>query len=137
MITCLQGAKRVRLRGGSVPVGLLVLLALGLLVAPRGADAQPAAKVFRVGSVFYGFPAEVVPFNEVFQQGLRDLGWVDGQNLTIEWRYAEGRPERLPALVAELLELHMDVLFARGPQAVAAAQQATHTLPIVALDSGH
>src|SRR5207244_3584263 len=70
-------------------------------------------------------------FIESFRQGLRELGYVEGQNIAIEYRFAEGRPERLPALAAELVRLKVDVIVAGGPPAPGAAKQATGTIPIV------
>ena len=68
---------------------------------------------------------------EAFQQGLRDLGYVEGQNLVMEYRYAEGRDERLPELAAELVRLQVEVIVAGGSRATRAAQPATRTIPIV------
>ena len=82
-------------------IGLLVTLALALFVAPLMADAQQPTKVYRVGRLSAGSPPEVSPFvqrtAEAFRQGLRELGHVEGQNLVLTWRFAEGRLERLPA----------------------------------------
>ena len=68
---------------------------------------------------------------EAFRQGLRDLGYVEGQNLVIEWRWAEGRDERLPDLAAELVQLQVEVIVVGGVAAIRAAQHATSTIPIV------
>ena len=68
---------------------------------------------------------------EAFWQGLHDLGYVEGQNLVMEYRYAEGKAERLPALAAELVRLPVDVIVAGGTAAIRAAQHATRTIPIV------
>jgi putative ABC transport system substrate-binding protein len=101
-----------------------------LLAAPLVAEAQQAAKVARIGylaSNLAAFPH----LQEAFRQGLRDLSYVEGGNVVIEYRDAEGKPERLRALAAELVALTVDVIVAPGtPQAVA-AKQATRTLPIV------
>lgn len=92
-------------------VGCIVTLALSLLVAPLAADAQQATKVHRVGRLNGGSPpSSPDPSLEAFRQGLRDLGYVEGQNLVIEDRYAEGRAERLPDLAAELVRLKVDVI---------------------------
>jgi ABC-type uncharacterized transport system substrate-binding protein len=111
-------------------VGLLVLLALGALLAPGVADAQPT-HVHRIGRLSTGSRLSEQPIVEPFLQGLRDFGYVEGHNLVIEQRYAEGQVERLPALAAELVQLQVEVLVARGDAAVRAAQHATHTIPIV------
>ena len=109
-------------------IGLIVALALGILVAPLAADAQPAGKVYRIGYLGM-FPAP--PGREAFLQGLRDLGWIEGQKITIEYRYADGRLEQLPDLVAELVRLKVDLIVAVSPQPVQAAKEATTTVPIV------
>ncbi len=108
---------------------IVATLALVVLAAPLTADAQQLAKAARIG--FLGTATAVPAYIEAFRQGLRDLGYVEGQNITIEFREAGGRPERLPDLAAELLRLKVDVLVARGTQAILAAKQATSTIPIV------
>jgi putative tryptophan/tyrosine transport system substrate-binding protein len=112
--------------------GLLVTLALTILMAPYGGAAQQ--RVARVGllTAGSGLPAT----REVFRQSLRDLGYVEGHNLTLAERQAGGLPERLPALAAELVQGEPDVIVALGPSALRAAQQATRTIPIVMLVGG-
>jgi ABC-type uncharacterized transport system substrate-binding protein len=106
-------------------------LALSVLALPLAAEAQPAAKVARIGYLALNF-ASGRNLTEAFRQGLRDFGYVEGRNLVIEIRSAEGKPERLPALAAELVALKVDVIVvAGGALAVLAAKQATRTLPIV------
>src|SRR5690348_2592291 len=107
---------------------VLALLALG--AAPLAAEAQKAAKVARIGFLS-GCLACGPHLPEAFRQGLRDLGYVEGQNLVIEYRDAEGKLERLPALAAELVALKVDVILAAGEAHARAAKQATGTLPIV------
>ncbi len=98
--------------------------------APLAAEAQQAAKVARIR--FLGAYVAVAGRLEVaFRQGLRDLGYVEGRNLVIEYRGAEGKVERLPALAAELVALEVDVIVAPTTPAALAAKQATRTLPIV------
>src|SRR5262249_3369280 len=97
------------------PVGLVATLALALLVAPLAANAQPPGKVFRVGVLQPDAPGSQV--FQVLKQRLQELGYVEGQNLAIEARGAEGQFERLPSLAAELVRLHVDVIFANGPEA--------------------
>src|SRR5215470_4103536 len=102
-----------------------------LLAAPLAAEAQQAGKVARIGLL----SLNLVPnrhLGEAFRQGLRDLGYVEGRNVVIEYRDAEGKPERLPALAAELVALKVDVIVTGGgtPPALA-AKQATKTIPIV------
>jgi putative tryptophan/tyrosine transport system substrate-binding protein len=111
---------------------LLALLVLGILVAPFRTDAQPAGKVYRIGRLSAGSPSlESKAREEAFRQGLRELGYVEGQNLVTEYRYAEGSAERLPDLAAELVRLQVDVIVAGGTAAIHAAQGATRTIPIV------
>jgi putative ABC transport system substrate-binding protein len=114
-------------------IGCLVTLTLSLLAAPLLAVAQPAGQMRRIGMLRAGMTSTDSERNfEAFRQGLRDLGWVEGQNLTIEYRAAEGQVERLSALVAELLQLQVEVLVtAGGLSATFAAKAATSTLPIV------
>ena len=106
-------------------------LAGGLLVAPLAAEAQQAAKVPRIGWLATT-PAGNLRAPEAFLQGLRDLGYVEGRNLMIEYRDAEGKPERYPVLAAELVALKVDVIVtAGGTPAALAAKEATRTIPIV------
>jgi putative ABC transport system substrate-binding protein len=109
---------------------LLALLALLVLGATTLADAQQAAKIARIGYLGYN-RANLPQLREAFRQGLRDLGYVEGRNLVIEYRYAEGKFERFPALAAELVALKVDVIFAPTTPHALAAKQATRTLPIV------
>ena len=107
-----------------------ITLLLGGLFNPVAAEAQQAAKVARIGFLS-GCLACGPHVPEAFRQGLRDLGYVEGQNLVIEYRDAEGKLERLPALAAELVALKVDVILAAGEPHALAAKQATGTLPIV------
>jgi len=112
------------------PIGLVATLALAVLVAPLSANAQPPGKGFRVGLLLplsFGLPG-----HQAFQQRLQELGYIEGQNLTLEVRGAEGKLDRLPGLAAELVRLNVDVIIASGPQAtLRAARGATDTIPIV------
>jgi ABC-type uncharacterized transport system substrate-binding protein len=110
-------------------------LAGGLIAAPLAAEAQPAAKVARIGYLT-GNLAGNPNLPEVFRQGLRDLGYVEGRNLAIEYRSSEGKRERLPALASELVALKVDVIVATSTPAALAAKQATRTLPIVFVGVG-
>jgi putative ABC transport system substrate-binding protein len=100
------------------------------LAAPLAAEAQQAAKVARIGYLSTNLAANP-HIHEAFRQGLRDLGYVEGRNVVIEYRDTEGKPERLPALAAELVALKVDVIVAVGNRLALAAKQATRTLPIV------
>ncbi len=109
----------------------MAMLTGGLLAAPLAAEAQQAAKVPRVGYLANFPPGALPQLHEAFLQGLRDLGYVEGRNLVIEYRDAEGKFERLPALAAELLPLKVDVIVAPTTAAALAVKQATSTLPTV------
>src|SRR5262249_8373386 len=110
-------------------------LALGLLCAPRTAATQPPVKMHRMGWLGLTSPPLSADRGVIgsFRQGLRELGWSEGQNIVIESRWAEGRVERLAALATELVRLKGEVLVAHGAAAAGAAKQATATIPIVAL----
>ena len=107
--------------------------ALGLLAAPLAAGAQQPAKVSRVG--YLGSTPltdpEVSRLQEAFRQGLRERGYVDGQNIAIEYRFAEGKYDRFPGLAAELVRLKVDVLVAAVGPAAHVAREATRTIPVV------
>ena len=107
-----------------------LLTAGALLAAPLAAETQQAAKLIRIG-ILAGNRAASPHTIEAFRQGLRDLGYVEGRNVLIEFRDAEGKPERLPALAGELLALKVDIVFAPSTPAALATKQATSTIPIV------
>jgi putative tryptophan/tyrosine transport system substrate-binding protein len=111
-------------------IGLLVILALNLLMAPLAAQAQHA-RVYRIGFISSASSAAMAARDEAFRQGLHALGYVVGQNLTIEYRWADGKPERLPEFAAELVDLKLDVLVTHGGVATRAAQHTSSTIPIV------
>ncbi len=115
---------------------VLALAALG--AAPLGALAQQPGKVWRVGVLSPLSRADALDplFIGAFPQGMRDLGYVEGKNLLLEWRFADGDVGRLPALAAELAALKVDVLVAVAHSAALAAQRATTTIPIVMTTSG-
>jgi putative ABC transport system substrate-binding protein len=106
-------------------------LAFVFLAAPLAAGAQEAGKIYRVG--FLGNSTAALEANLVgpFREGLRDLGYVEGRNVVIEYRWAEGKYERFPALVAELLALKVDVIVTAGTPAAVAVKRATTTVPLV------
>jgi putative tryptophan/tyrosine transport system substrate-binding protein len=105
-------------------------LAGALLTAPFAAEAQPAAKVARIGYLAANLAASP-HLREAFLQGLRDLGYVEGRNVVIEYRDAEGKYERFPALATELVALKVDVIVVTSTPAAVAVKQATRTIPIV------
>jgi len=97
--------------------------------------AQVPARVRRIGLLSPFSPSNTVLSHQAFRQGLRDLGWVEGKNISIEYRYAEGRRGSLPDLAADLVRLKVDVIVASAPPAALAAQRATTTIPIVMTDA--
>src|SRR2546425_12677017 len=108
-------------------IGLAVILTLSLVLVPLPVEAQQAAKIGFLTANLAANPH----LQEAFLQGLRDLGYIEGRNVVIEYRDAEGKPERLPALAAELVGLKVDVIVAIGTPHALAAKQATKTIPIV------
>jgi putative ABC transport system substrate-binding protein len=113
-----------------------IAISLPLLVAvimghPNLANAQQPKKVHRIGIL--SFPSVSLDRYEAFRQGLRELGYVEGKNIVIEWRYAEGKLNRLPARAAELVRLKVDVIVTAGATATRAAKESTTTIPIVFL----
>jgi putative ABC transport system substrate-binding protein len=113
------------------------LLVFGLLAAPLVAEAQPAAKVPRVGFLSGSSQGDTSPAGEAFRDGLRALGYVEGRNIVFEYRYAQGRLDRYPDLAAELVRLPVDVIVAPGTAAALAAHKATATIPIVTALAGN
>src|SRR5919202_3886478 len=116
-------------------IGLLVTLAFGFLVAPCAAEAQPAHKMPRIG-VLSSFDPPVWPDWQQelpFLHALHELGWVEGQTIAVEWRYAQGERERLPEFAAELVHLPVDLLVTMDSPAADAVRRATSTIPIVSV----
>jgi putative ABC transport system substrate-binding protein len=109
-----------------------LFLIVAFLGAGPVAEAQPAKKVPVIGTLHSDSPSSVESNFEAFRQGLRQLGYVVGQNILIEYRYAEGKRDRVPDLAAELVRLKVDVIFAVGGGPVTAVKRATSTIPIVA-----
>ena len=97
---------------------------------PFSTGAQPA-KVPRIGFLSNGSPTTGSSQVDAFRRGMRELGWIEGQTFAIEFRWADGNPDRIPALVDELVQAKVDVIFLSGPAAMSAAQKATRTIPIV------
>lgn len=102
----------------------LVLLSVGLI-----AEAQQTKKIPRIA--YLSLRSGIEPREEAFQKGLRELGYIEGQNIVIEWRFAKGNQDLLPGLAAEMARLKVDVIVAAGTQAIRAAKQASSTIPIV------
>src|SRR5262245_32029573 len=103
-----------------------LLFALGF-----SAEAQQPKKIPRIGALFPKYPATYSPRTTAFLQGLQELGYVEGKNIMIEWRWAEDKAEKLPDLAAELVRFNPEVIIANGTPAIKALQNATRTIPIV------
>lgn len=114
-------------------LAFLVMLAIGTL--PAG--AQQPTKVPRIGVLISGSPTTHRFMADAFRQDLRELGHIEGQNISLEYRWAEGKLDRLPDLAAELVRLKVDVIVVGGTTAVRAAKQATSTIPIVVFGAGN
>src|SRR5215510_14698133 len=113
---------------GSIAVAVM-LLAMAII-----AEAQQQEKVPRIGYLTIGYPpteARPGPLREAFRQGLREHGYVEGKNILIEYRYAEGKSERFPDLAAELARIKVDIIVANVTAAAVAAKKATQTIPII------
>jgi putative ABC transport system substrate-binding protein len=106
----------------------MAIIAGGLLAAPLAAEAQQGGKTRRIGVLSTGLVADGF---EALRQGLRENGYVEGQNLLIEWRFSEGQDERLPGLATELVNLKVEVILTVGPPAALADKNATALIPIV------
>jgi putative tryptophan/tyrosine transport system substrate-binding protein len=111
-------------------VGIAALV-FTLAMSGAVALAQQPKQLPRIGYLAANFPSTNAARIEAFRQGLRDLGYVEGKSIVIEWRYAEGKPDRLPALAAELVHLKVDTIVTGGRSATRAAKEATSTIPIV------
>jgi ABC-type uncharacterized transport system substrate-binding protein len=107
--------------------------ASALAVAPLTIGAQPTGKVYRIGYLSIGSTSMYTRPLEAFREGLRELGWVEGRNVYIEYRFAEGHADRLPALADELVGLKVDIIVASPTPSAQAARDATRTIPIVGL----
>lgn len=110
-------------------IGIIAVLLISILTAPVASDAQQPAKIRRIGVLQVWSSAD--PMVELIRQSLREVGYVEGQTIAIEFRLAEGKTERLPALAADLVQLKVDAILTFGDPGIRAAQQATRTIPIV------
>ena len=106
-------------------------LAVALVAIVSPAEAQQQANMARLGWLASGSPSGVAPLTGAFRQGLRELGYVEGKNVVIEYRYADGNPERLPELATEIVHLKVDVIVVAADPAIRAVQKATTTIPVV------
>src|SRR5437660_611432 len=119
---------------GNRKLAEIVALAVILAMCGAVAHAQQPKKVPRIGFLLQRVsptPTTPDPFVDAFRQGLRDLGYTEGKNILIEYRYGEGKLDRITSQVAELVQLKADVLVVRSLSAIRAAKQATKTIPIV------
>ncbi len=114
----------------------VVALAFGLLSSPLGAAAQQPVKVPKIGVLIGAPPATAAPYIEVGRRRLRELGYVEGQNVAVEYRFASGQRDALPRLGAELAALNVDVIVVVGDRAIQAVMRATRTIPIVMVSGG-
>jgi len=113
-----------------------ILIAVVLLAFRVAVEAQQPKKVPRIGYLSVSSPSAMSTRTEAFRQGLRELGYVEGKNIVIEWRSAEGKRDRLPSLAAELVRLKVDIIVTAGPPATRSAKEATVTIPIVFAQDG-
>jgi ABC-type uncharacterized transport system substrate-binding protein len=109
----------------------IVVLCVMLFALCSSAEAQQPKKIPRIGFLSGATPSTISSRVEAFRQGLRELGYSEGKNIMIEWRYAEGKPDRLPALAAELVHLKVDVIVSAAPAPTRSVKQATATIPII------
>jgi putative tryptophan/tyrosine transport system substrate-binding protein len=117
-------------------IGLAIVLALGLTLAPLTADAQQADRPIRIGVLTPQSRAASAAVWDSFGTGLRELGWEEGKNVVTEFRFAEGRFDRLPVLAEELVKLNVNVIVAANSPGTRAAMTATKTIPIVMVEVG-
>jgi putative ABC transport system substrate-binding protein len=114
----------------------LIMLTAFILVSVHLAQAQQPKKVARIGFLSPVSPSATALWHQAFRQGLRDLGWVEGKNISIEYRYAEGRSDRLPDLAADLVRLKLDIIVVSSGTDALAAKNATRAIPIVMASAG-
>ena len=115
-------------------IGLAVVLAVGLVLAPLAVEAQQPGQMYRIGFLS-GTAADAVPLPKL-RAGLRELGYVEGKTITFEYRFAEDKNERLSGLAAELVRSKVDIIVAHGSPAIHAAKEATSTIPVVMVGPG-
>jgi ABC-type uncharacterized transport system substrate-binding protein len=112
-------------------IGFALIVALSLFHAPLAAEAQRAGKMYLIGFLGGGSPSGYSPHVAALRLGLQDHGYVEGKNVTLEFRWAEGKYDRLPTLAAELIRLNVDLIVTQGTPAAIAAKQTTRTIPVV------
>ena len=109
----------------------MVTLALAILAVPFASGAQPERKIPRIGALMTGSPSAAGPYVDGFRQGLRELGYREGENITVEYRWVEGKVEQFRDALADLLRVEVDLIVAWGTPAVTAAKQTTSTVSII------
>jgi putative ABC transport system substrate-binding protein len=124
-------------RAVAAAVTKLSLVVASILAAPLAAYAQPTGKVYRIGYLYSGSATSSLRAPEALRAELRELGWVEGRNIVIDYRFAEGRFDRLPDLAADLVRLKVDVIVAWPTPPAVAAKNATGTIPIVMIGVGY
>ena len=117
-------------------IATALTLAFGVIFGPTLSEAQQPKRVPRIGMLFTGTASSPSARIEAFRKGLRDLGYIEGQNIVLEWRFAEGKLDRLPELAAELVRLKVDIIVTATNPAITAAKNATKTIPIIMALSG-
>jgi len=115
----------------------VIICLLAAVFLPAGSVAQQPAKIPRIGFLSSGSPSTALGFSEAFRQGLRDLGYVEGKDIVIEYRWAEGKFDRMTDLAGELVRLKVDVILAPNSAIARAAKKATTTIPIVMANGGN
>src|SRR6266545_7243746 len=115
---------------------LFWLLTTVLLTTSPFADAQQIGKIFRIGFLDASTASGMAVLVEAFRQELSKLGWIEGKNVTIEYRFAEQKPDRLPELAVDLVRLKVDLIVVAGEPSALAAKKATTTIPIVIAQAG-
>ena len=123
-----NGFRKAKSMNKKIVIWLLATIHLATVFL---AEAQQPARIPRIGILVPSSASFISARVEAFRQRLRELGYVEGKNIVIEYRYAEGKPERLPDLAAELVRLKVDVIVTTGVQPVLAAKKASATIPIV------
>ena len=130
--TCPERSRRIQ----NLKWGWIIAIAVAFTMGGVVAQAQQPKKVPRIGFLFSLSPAVNTDRIEAFRHGLRDLGYVEGKNVVVEYRYAEGKQDRLSELAAELVRLKVDVIVSGGPAVTRPAKEATITIPIVMAQDG-
>jgi len=122
--------------GEAMTTILCLCLTIAMVVAAATAEAQQPTKIPRIGWLSGSSPSAIATRSEAFRQGLRELGYVEGKNIIVEWRYGEGKPDRVSEFAAELVRLNVDVIVSAGPTPTRFAKHATKTIPIVMAQDG-